>query len=178
MHHPKLKLDRSCTSRVNSSAWLLKYWKSGVMHVWPTQPCQLHNTVISSDDPLPKGNLVLILIIAHAWMSFTSPTHLSSIPNYFSEGMASALWVTLLVELLLKVNHGSSVVSGDEDQLLCENLRSIGAAPIPSYSANIRVLMDSWNYQNLLPDRAGAVWDQVDNDTNNNFLATTNVITI
>ena len=89
--------------------------------------------------------------------------------------MASALWVTLLVELLLKVNHGSSVAPGDEEQLFCENLRSIGAAPTPSYSANMRVLMDSWNYQNLLPPRAGAVWDQVDNDRNNPTNLTINV---
>ena len=105
-----------------------------------------------------------------------TPTHLSSIPNYFSEGMASALWVTLLVELLLKVNHGSSVAPGDEEQLLCENLRSIGAAPpLLAYSANMRVLMDSWNYLNLLPPRLGAVWDQVDNDENNPSNVTTNV---
>ena len=91
--------------------------------------------------------------------------------------MASALWVTLLVELLLKVNHGSSVAPGDEEQLFCENLRSIGAAPTPSlgYSANIRVLMDSWNYQTVLPPRSGAVWDQVDNDMNNPNEITTNV---
>ena len=89
--------------------------------------------------------------------------------------MASALLVTLLVELLLKVNRGSSVAPGDEDQLLCENLRSIRAAATPAYSANMRVLMDSWNYQNLLPPRPGAVWDQVDNDTNNFFEGVTNV---
>ena len=109
-------------------------------------------------------------------MRCTYPTHLSSIPSYFSERMASALWVTLLVELLLKVNHGSSVAPGDEDQLFCDQyIRSIGAAPTPSYSANIRVLMDSWNYQALLPPRVGAVWDQVDNDGNNPNNATTNV---
>ena len=92
-----------------------------------------------------------------------------------SEGMASALWVALLVELLLKVNRGSSVAPGDEDQLFCEILRSIGAAPTPSYSANIRVLMDSWNYQTLLPPRSRAMWDQVDNDENNPTNMTTNV---
>ena len=89
--------------------------------------------------------------------------------------MASALLVTLLVELLLKVNRGSSVAPGDEDQLFCENLRSIGAAATPAYSANMRVLMDSWNYQNLLAPRAGAVWDQMDNDENNSPQEITNV---
>ena len=69
----------------------------------------------------------------------------------------------------------ASVAPGDEDQLLCENLRLARAAPIPAYSANMRVLMDSWNYQNLLPSRIGAVWDQVDNDENNPSGMTTNV---
>ena len=135
--------------------------------------CHLHNTVTSSDDPLPKGNFHNCACVDELYLY--TPTHLSSIPNYFSEEMASALWVTLLVELLLKVNHGSSVAPGDEEQLFCENLRSIGAAPIPSYSANIRVLMDSWNYHTLLPPRSGAVWDQVDDDTNNLNEITTNV---
>ena len=91
--------------------------------------------------------------------------------------MASALWVALLVELLLMVNPGSSVAPGDEDQSVCEQYRALGGAPKPAYSANMRVLMDSWNYQNLLPDRTGAVWDQVDNDMNNAELETTNVCT-
>ena len=94
--------------------------------------------------------------------------------------MASGLWVVLLVELLLvaRVNPGSSVAPGDEEVILCNDLRSQGAAPIPAYSANMRVLMDSWNYEDLLPDRSGAVWEQVDNDTNNSDLVTTNVITM
>ena len=68
----------------------------------------------------------------------------------------------------------ASVAPGDEEPL-CENLRVARAAPIPAYSANMRVLMDSWNYQNLLPPRIGAVWDQVDNDMNNDAGTTTNV---
>ena len=91
--------------------------------------------------------------------------------------MASALWVGLLVELLLMVNPGSSVAPGDEEPF-CEQLRAEGAAPIPANSANMRLLMDSWNYQSLLPPRPGAVWDQVDNDTNNRVGEITNVITI
>ena len=89
--------------------------------------------------------------------------------------MASALWVALLVELLLMVNPGSSVAPGDEDQSVCEQYRALGGAPKPAYSANMRVLMDSWNYQNLLPPRAGAVWDQMDNDGNNPSDVVTNV---
>ena len=68
-----------------------------------------------------------------------------------------------------------TVAPGDEEAVLCEQLRATGAAPTPAYSTNMRVLMDSWNYRILLPPRTGAVWDQVDNDTNNDLGLTTNV---
>ena len=66
-----------------------------------------------------------------------------------------------------------TVAPGDE-AVLCEQLRPQGIVPKPAYSTNMRVLMDSWNYQNL-PTRTGAVWDQVDNDMNNPSGVTTNV---
>ena len=75
---------------------------------------------------------------------------------------------------LCKIILVGTVAPGDEEPL-CANLRAQGAAPIPAYSANMRVLMDSWNYHNLLPPRTGAVWDQVDNDTNQKDGTTTNV---
>ena len=80
--------------------------------------------------------------------------------------MTSALLVALLVELVVLINPGSSVAPGDEDQSFCERLRALGAAPIPGYSASMRVLMDSWNYQNLLSDHVDArtVWNQVEDD--------------
>ena len=79
-----------------------------------------------------------------------------------------------LIFLHLSVIAEGAVAPGDEEQL-CRALRAQAVAPIPAYSANMRVLMDSWNYQNLLPPRTGAVWDQVDNDTNNDDGITTNV---
>ena len=81
--------------------------------------------------------------------------------------MASALLVALLVELLVLINPGSSVAPGDEEPTCSEQLGG--------YSANMRVLMDSQNYQNLLPPLTGAVWDQVDNDMDNSYGLTTNV---
>ena len=39
--------------------------------------------------------------------------------------------------------------------------------PPPVHPPNYRVLMDSFNYINLLPPHFGAVWQSVDNDTNN-----------
>ena len=79
----------------------------------------------------------------------------------------------LILAFTMSVSAG--VAPGDEEMLLCEQLRAPGAAPIPSYSANMRVLMDSWNYRNLLPTRTGAVWQQVDNDVNNPSGITSNV---
>ena len=79
-----------------------------------------------------------------------------------------------LIFLHLSVIAEGAVAPGDEDQF-CRDLRENGVISIPVYSANMRVLMDSWNYQNLLPPRIGAVWDQVDNDINNADGITTNV---
>ena len=79
--------------------------------------------------------------------------------------------VLFILQLLTK---GISVAPEDEAKS-CKDLRTQGTVPIPAYSANMRVLMDSWNYQNLLPSRTGAVWDHVDNDNNNPVGTTTNV---
>ena len=88
--------------------------------------------------------------------------------------MACILWVALLIQLLILANPGSGVAPGDEEAL-CELLRAHGVAPTQAYSSNMRVLMDSWNYQNLLPPRMGAVWDQVDSDVRNSPTIATNV---
>lgn len=72
--------------------------------------------------------------------------------------------------LLLQLNVVSVVVMvagvapGDEDPL-CQQLRANGSAPAPSH---VRVLMDSWNYHNLLPPHTGAVWTEVHIDYANN----------
>ena len=91
--------------------------------------------------------------------------------------MLIRLKVVLLacVTSVIVLTAGISIAPGDEDREICQSLRSSTAAPIPGYAPNMRVLMDTWNYQNLLPPRMGAVWDQVDNDTRNNATITTNV---
>ena len=87
----------------------------------------------------------------------------------------------LLRVLLLRLFEITAVVAatgvapGDEEETVCPDLRRIGTAPTPGYDPTMRVLMDSWNYQNLLPNRSGAVWQQVDNDVNNPVGVTTNV---
>ena len=85
------------------------------------------------------------------------------------------VFLLTLILLLLSTTADGTVAPGDVEDQVCRDLREFGVAPIPAYSANMRILMDSWNYQNLLPLRTGAVWDQVDNDTNNPDGVTTNV---
>ena len=80
----------------------------------------------------------------------------------------------LLFACVISLAAGISIAPGDEERELCQSLRSMGAAPTPGYAPNMRVLMDSWNYRNLLT-RVGAMWDQVDNDTRNDGSITTNV---
>ena len=79
-----------------------------------------------------------------------------------------------LVLAFIFVTISAGVAPGDEEAL-CERIRVDGAAPTPAYSSSMRVLMDSWNYLNLLPSHPGAVWDQVDNDTNNHLEVATDV---
>ena len=103
------------------------------------------------------------------------------VPNsarYYSSMASSrsrmAMYQILMLVSLAVVTTSAGVAPRDEEPF-CSNLRAIGAAPIPAYSANMKVLMDSRNYQNLLPPRTGAVWDQVDNDENNPSGETTRV---
>ena len=64
---------------------------------------------------------------------------------------------------------------GDEDSYCTETLPDIGVN-ILDYPPEVKPLMDSHNYQQLLPsNNMGAVWQQVDNDTNNPSGTTTNV---
>jgi hypothetical protein len=91
--------------------------------------------------------------------------------------MSLGLRVVLLACVMsaIELAAGISIAPGDEEGGICQSLRSTGVAPTPSYTPNMKVLMDSWNYQNLLPARMGAVWEQVDNDTSNSGGMTTNV---
>ena len=81
------------------------------------------------------------------------------------------LLALVLLNVLVKV---CTVAPGDIDPI-CSELRRNGIAPKPAYTPNMSVLMDSYDYRNLLPSRTGAIWQQVDNDDNNNPGITTNV---
>ena len=66
-----------------------------------------------------------------------------------------------LLPLLIVVSvvvMAAGLAPGDEDPL-CQELRANVTA------SNIRVLLDSWNYQNLLPPHEGAVWTELHNTT-------------
>ena len=86
------------------------------------------------------------------------------------------VFLRTLVLLHLSTIADGTVAPGDEDQF-CQSIRTnrILSTCTLAYSANIKVLMDSRNYQNLLPQRTGAVWDLVNNDTNNPVGTITNV---
>ena len=55
---------------------------------------------------------------------------------------------------------------GDADPFCTEVLPSVGVN-ILNYAPQVKPLMDSRHYQNLLPPHTDAVWQEVDNDNNN-----------
>ena len=63
---------------------------------------------------------------------------------------------------------------GDEDSFCLVDLPRIGTN-ILDYPPEVRPLMDSRHYRQLLPPNVGAVWQQVDNDNNNQGSLNTNV---
>ena len=82
----------------------------------------------------------------------------------------------LVLALLCVVSEvvAQSVAPGDEEDD-CRDLRERMIIETPNYAPNMAILMDSDNYRNLLPNRTGAVWQEVDNDVNNDPTMTTNV---
>ena len=74
----------------------------------------------------------------------------------------------LAVALVLSLLSGWSCAQapGDEDSLCTVTLPSIGSN-ILDYPPEVKPLMDSRHYQQLLPSNTGAVWQTVDNDNNN-----------
>ena len=55
---------------------------------------------------------------------------------------------------------------GDAQSFCTETLPSVGVN-ILDYPPEVKPLMDSRHYQQLLPPNTGAVWQTVDNDNNN-----------
>ena len=82
------------------------------------------------------------------------------------------LWL-LIVSLGLS-GWSCAQAPGDADAFCTETLPSIGLN-ILDYPPEVKPLMDSRHYQQLLPPNIGAVWQEVDDDTNNRNDTTTNV---
>ena len=82
------------------------------------------------------------------------------------------LW--LLVVLLSFSGRSCAQAPGDADPFCTETLPSAGVN-ILDYAHDIKPLMDSRHYQELLPPNPGAVWQTVDN---NRIDTTTNVSSV
>ena len=67
--------------------------------------------------------------------------------------------ITLCVSVLVSVV--SAGAPGDEDSFCTNEFPSSAIPP------NSKILLDSYNYINLLPPQDNAVWQEVDNDNNN-----------
>ena len=81
----------------------------------------------------------------------------------------------LAVTIVLSLSGWSCAQApGDEDSHCTETLPSLGVN-ILDYPPEVKPLMDSRNYQQLLPSNIGAVWQEVDNDSNNLSGTTTSV---
>ena len=82
--------------------------------------------------------------------------------------------VAVTVVLTLLSGWSCAQAPGDADPFCTETLPSIGVN-ILDYPPEVKPLMDSRHYQQLLPPSTGAVWQEVDNDNNNRGSLNTNV---
>ena len=85
----------------------------------------------------------------------------------FTSGkMRCLLAVTIVLSLLS--GRCCAQAPGDAQSLCTETLPDLGVN-ILDYAPEVKPLMDSRHYQQLLPPNRGAVWQEVDNDNNNNL---------
>ena len=75
--------------------------------------------------------------------------------------------MSIFLLLSVLVATVSTSAPGDEESFCTNDLEASAMTPPPVYSPNSRILMDSYNYINLLPPHDNSVWQQVDNDDNN-----------
>ena len=73
---------------------------------------------------------------------------------------------TVTVVLSFLSEHICAQAPGDAESFCTETLPSVGVN-ILDYPPEVKPLMDSHHYQQLLPPNTGAVWQTVDNDNNN-----------
>ena len=75
------------------------------------------------------------------------------------------IYILLFLSVLLSVT--SAITPGDEHLFCKDTLSSDNGITLPQYPSNAKILMDSYNYIDLLPPHEFAVWMQVDNDNSN-----------
>ena len=75
----------------------------------------------------------------------------------------------------LRATATVGVAPGDESELCVDILPGLGITQRPAYPNNTKVLLDSLNYEALLPPQQNSVWQHVDFDNNNPQDQTTNV---
>ena len=78
--------------------------------------------------------------------------------------MGFFLYSIPIFALLLSVVTGRAPGDGDD---FCTNTLPNTEIQAPVHPSNVKILMDSFNYLNLLPPHGGAVWMQLDLDDNN-----------
>ena len=92
-------------------------------------------------------------------------------------GTARMLWLLGAVVILLQLTllrETFAQAPDDADPFCTVTLPGIGIN-ILDYALEVKPLMDSRHYQNLLPPHANAVWQDVDNDNNNPVGTSTDV---
>ena len=82
--------------------------------------------------------------------------------------------VAVAVVLSLLSGWSCAQAPGDAQSFCTETLPSVGVN-ILDYPPEVKPLMDSRHYQQLLPPNTGAVWQTVDNDNNNPSNISSNV---
>ena len=78
--------------------------------------------------------------------------------------MGFFLYSISIFALLLSVVTGRAPGDGDD---FCTNTLPSTEIQAPVHPSNAKILMDSFNYLNLLPPHAEAVWQQLNLDDNN-----------
>ena len=76
------------------------------------------------------------------------------------------MWLTALAIVLSVFYRSFAQAPDDADPFCTETLPGIGFN-ILDYAPEVKPLMDSRHYQNLLPPHTNPVWQEVDNDNNN-----------
>ena len=87
------------------------------------------------------------------------------------------MWLLVAVVILLQLTllrECFAQAPDDADPFCTVTLPGIGFN-ILDYAPEVKPLMDSRHYLNLLPLHANAVWQEVDNDNNNRVGTTTDV---